>query len=280
MSDSHYERIADVIRALEPSEAGWPDLATLAAQAGMSPTYFQKVFTRWVGISPKRFLQGVSQQGLVSRLRAGATVEQAAWAGGLSGSGRAHDLLLQTVAVTPGMVRQGGQGLLIRQGVGVTPFGWAWLAGHEQGVMALAFLESPEEASIEHAQLQVNWPNAQLIQDPPWVQGLLDEIFGAATRTRPLALWLKGTNFQIQVWQALLAIPPQSVVSYGALAERIGRPGAARAVGSAVGANALAWLIPCHRVIRESGVLGEYRWGAARKRLILGWEAAHYSPGD
>lgn len=280
MSLNQFDQVADIIRALEPTESGWPGLGELAQQAGMSPSHFQKVFTNWVGISPKRFLQGLTQQALLARLRQGATVEMAAQDAGLSGSGRAHDLLIQTVAVTPGMVRQGGAGLVIRHGVGLSPFGWTWVAGHDGGIMAMAFLTSPDDALAEQALLQSDWPKAVRIVDDLWVQSILDIVFGATRPDRPLALWLKGTNFQLQVWQALLDVAPSEVVSYGQLAERIGRPGAARAVGTAVASNAIAWLIPCHRVIRESGVLGEYRWGRARKRLMLGWEAARHTVGD
>jgi AraC family transcriptional regulator of adaptative response/methylated-DNA-[protein]-cysteine methyltransferase len=232
----------------------------------LSEAHFQRLFRRWAGVSPKRFLQYVTAEHVRERLRESRSVLDAALDVGLSGPGRLHDLTLSVDAMTPGEVGRGGADLVIRHGRHESPFGEMFVALTARGVSAMSF------AADALAELRQRWPNAQFAEDLPAAQAVVDAVF----QNRPLdrLLHVQGTNFQIRVWEALLQIPQGAVVSYGELAKSLGSPGAARAVGSAVAANPTAYLIPCHRVIRESGVIGDYRWGSDRKRAMLGWEAA------
>jgi AraC family transcriptional regulator of adaptative response/methylated-DNA-[protein]-cysteine methyltransferase len=195
---------------------------------------------------------------------------------GLSSPGRLHDLFVTVEAMTPGEFKQGGTGLTIAYGVHDTPFGACLLATTERGLCGLSFLDGGGQEA-ELAALHARWPHATLAPRPAETAPALARIFGdpAHADTRPISLLLAGTNFQIRVWDALLRLPAGSVCSYEDVALAIGQPTAARAVGAAVGANHIAYLIPCHRVIRKSGVIQDYRWGATRKKAILGWEAAH-----
>ena len=208
----------------------------------------------------------------MKRLQRGESVLDASLGAGLSGPGRLHDLLLTTEALTPGEVRRGGAGVTLRFGFGECLFGRALVAWNDRGISFLGFCNDvePPDALTD---LQGRWPAANYLNDDTGAQGWLDRIFAAA-RTTPLPLWLRGSPFQLQVWRALLVIPDNANVSYGQIARFIGKPGAARAVGRAVGDNPLAWLIPCHRVIRQMGELGGYHWGANTKRAMIGFEHA------
>lgn len=244
-----------------------PALGELAAGLGVSPFQLQRAFTAWAGVSPKRFAQFLSKERALAALREGRDVLDASLAAGISSPGRMHDLLVTCEAVSPGEVARLGARLTIRWAIGPGRFGPMLLGETPRGVCHLRFVADESSALQE---LRREWPLAQLIPDAS-LAGLPGALLAGAA---PARLWLRGTNFQIKVWEALLRVPAGLLLSYGDLARRAGAPRAARAVGGAVGANPVALLIPCHRVIRESGALGDYRWGAARKAAILGCEAA------
>jgi AraC family transcriptional regulator, regulatory protein of adaptative response / methylated-DNA-[protein]-cysteine methyltransferase len=268
-----YARIARAITFLRDHAAAQPDLASAARHVGLGESHFQRLFTRWAGVSPKRFLQFLTVEDAKRRLAGTRNTLDLAADVGLSGSGRLHDLFVALEAMSPGEARLGGAGLGIRYGVHDTRFGPALIATTDRGVCALHFIDDEMNGL---AQLQQAWPRAQIVRDPAATAAVARRIFAplAATAQQPLALLVKGTNFQIQVWRALLALPAGAVTTYGDLADALDMPSAARAVGTAVGANAIAYLIPCHRVIRATGALTGYRWGAERKAAMLAWEAA------
>jgi AraC family transcriptional regulator of adaptative response/methylated-DNA-[protein]-cysteine methyltransferase len=271
-----YERVARAIAYLQDHAAAQPDLATVARHVHLSEFHFQRLFLRWAGVSPKRFLQHLTLADAKARIARRGSLVEALGASGLSGPGRLHDLFVTLEAMTPGEYRSGGAGLDISFGFHDSPFGCALIALTARGLCALRFVERADER-LALALLGDEWAHARLKPDPIRAGELGKRIFGplSARTGKPLALLVKGTNFQLQVWRALLEIPAGALASYGEIAARIGSPRSARAVGTAVGANPIAYLIPCHRVIRETGHLGGYRWGAARKAAILGWEAAH-----
>ena len=266
---SDYTIIANAIRFIEAHQRSQPSLAEVAESVHLSEYHFQRLFTRWVGISPKRFLQFLTKEN-AKRLLSESSLLDAAYQSGLSSAGRLHDLLVQTEAVTPGEVRQRGAGLEIRYGTHPSPFGACFVATTERGICRLSF--DPAEA---RKQLKADYRNATLIQDTAHTQTLIERIFSPTNSGTPLTLDLRGTNFQIQVWEALLRIPPGGLVAYNDIASAIGKPNALRAVGTAVGKNPVPLLIPCHRVIRATGEFGQYAFGSERKKAMLGWEMAH-----
>lgn len=268
-----YQRIARAIEYLRTHHDDQPDLATLARHAGLSEHHFQRLFTRWAGVSPKRFLQHLTLEDARRRLAASRNVLDLSGELGLSGSGRLHDLFVTVEAMSPGEARSGGAGLDISWGLHDSPFGRALIASTRRGICALHFVDDSEEPS---ALLGADWPAATLKRSDSATRDLAQRIFAPldGRRREPLALLLKGSNFQIQVWRALLRLPPGALTSYGDLAAALDAPTAARAIGSAVGANRIGWLIPCHRVIRAGGEITGYRWGSSRKAAMLGWEAA------
>ncbi len=273
MNDHDYDRIAEAIGYLETHFQDQPDLATVAAHVGLSEYHFQRLFRRWAGISPKRFLQFLTAEHAQQLLRESRNTLDASHAVGLSGTSRLHDLTVNVYAMTPGEIQAEGAGLTIRYGIPATPFGDCLVATTPRGVCWLTFVEDGERDSAV-AQLRDAWPEATILSDPTATAPIAERIFAREGSDQPLTLLLSGTNFQIRVWEALLRVPLGRVTSYGDLAHAIGSPKAARAVGSAVGQNHLAYLIPCHRVIRQSGAFGNYRWGATRKKAMLGWEMA------
>jgi AraC family transcriptional regulator of adaptative response/methylated-DNA-[protein]-cysteine methyltransferase len=269
-----YRRVEQAIRFLEANYLDQPELEEVAASTGLSEFHFQRLFTRWVGISPKRFLQYLTKEHAKHLLRRSGDLLEAAYASGLSGPGRLHDLFVSTEAVTPGEYKQSGAGLEIRYGFHPTPFGLCLIALTPRGVCGLSFVE-PGAQDSALAQMRARWRNAAFIHDQAATQPVVAQIFRPAGQPAgPMALYLNGTNFQIKVWEALLRIPSGSVVTYADIALAIGMPDAARAVGTAVGSNPIAVIIPCHRVIRKDGSYGEYHYGSARKKAILGWEFA------
>jgi AraC family transcriptional regulator, regulatory protein of adaptative response / methylated-DNA-[protein]-cysteine methyltransferase len=276
VSARDYDRIARAIGYLRRHTAEQPDLAAAARHANLSEHHFQRLFTRWAGVSPKRFVQYLTVEHAKSRLGSGSVLELAG-AVGLSGPGRLHDLFVTLEAMSPGEFRAGGAGLAIRYGVHESPFGPAVVAATARGICGLHFVDRKGDGA---EQLRAHWPAAELRQDAAGTAAIAERVFQplSSPAGRPLALLVKGTNFQIKVWRALLELPLGSIASYRHIAARIGAPGSARAVGGAIGANPIAWLIPCHRVIRETGLLGGYRWGTDRKASMLGWEAAHAAP--
>jgi AraC family transcriptional regulator, regulatory protein of adaptative response / methylated-DNA-[protein]-cysteine methyltransferase len=271
-----YERIARVIRHLDDCHMEQPDLATLADLVGLSPYHFHRLFVAWAGITPKDFLQCLTLADARARLSQGANVLDAALAGGLSGPGRLHDLCVNLEAASPGELKSGGEGWTVSAGFAASPFGECLIAESPRGVCHLSFLD-PGDVEVEWAGLKQLWPRARVWRDDAVAARLAERIFarqGGAHAEPALRGFVRGTAFQVRVWRALLRVRPGALVSYGRLAVAAGRPNAARAVGTAVGGNPLAYLIPCHRVIRETGVLGNYRWGAVRKRAMVAWEGA------
>jgi len=265
-----YRRVEQAIRFLEDNARRQPDLTEVAAHVGLSEYHFQRLFTRWAGISPKRFLQFLTKEN-AKALLSRTSVLSAAYEAGLSGPGRLHDLLVQCEAVTPGEYRMKGAGVDIAYGFHPTPFGECLLALTGRGICFLAFVDGERQYALE--QLRFDWANANLREDPSRTHLVLQQIF-APRPGASIALHLRGTNFQIKVWEALLRLPPGAATSYEALAEQVGSINAARAVGNAVAHNPLAYLIPCHRVLQKAGGFGNYRYGPARKQAILGWEMA------
>lgn len=271
-----YERIALVIRYLDERHGHQPDLAALANRVGLSPFHFHRLFSAWAAITPKDFLQCLTLSHAKDLLRKGESVMNAALMSGLSGPGRLHDLCVNLVAASPGELKLGGEGWTITAGFADSPFGSCLLAESPRGICQLSFIES-ENGEAEWAALQENWPRARLQRDDASASRLADRIFIRPTRSRSgsaLRGYVKGTTFQVRVWRALLQVQPGTLISYGRLAASLGQPDAARAVGSAVAKNLLAYLIPCHRVIRETGAVGDYRWGQERKRAIMAWESS------
>lgn len=274
METGDYRRIEQAILFLEQNFHRQPRLAEVARSVHLSEYHFQRLFRRWAGISPKRFLQFLTVEYAKRRLEESRPVLEVAYDAGLSGAGRLHDLFVAAEAVTPGEYRRRGEGVRIAYGLHETPFGRALLASTERGVCALSFVEEGGEAEAVR-ELRERWSGAEIAEDAQATAGAAARAFAPpGAEGGPLALHLRGTNFQLRVWEALLRVPPGHLVTYGDLAAHLGSPGASRAVAGAVARNPVGWLIPCHRVIRGLGVVGGYRWGTARKRAILGWEAA------
>jgi len=277
---NHYERIAGIIRYLDERHDEQPGLASLAGRAGWSPCHFHRLFSAWAGVTPKDFLQCLTLAHAKALLRKGESVLDAALESGLSGPGRLHDLCVSLDAASPGEWKSGGAGWEIVFGFAETPFGQCLLGESPRGICHLAFVEERGEA--EEA-LRQAWLSGRLVRNDRAAARLAARIFrrpSPGEKGAPLRAFVRGTAFQVRVWRALLQLPAGSLVTYGRLAAFIGQPKAARAVGAAVGQNPLAYLIPCHRVIRETGLMGEYRWGAVRKRAIVGWEASLYASGS
>ena len=271
-----YERIAAAIRYLEANVQEQPDLKAVADHVGLSEYHFQRLFSRWAGISPKRFLQFLTMQHAKQLLAESNSVLDTTYETGLSSPGRLHDLFVTLEAMTPGEYKQQGAGLTIDYGFHTSPFGDYLLAVTGRGICNLLFVEENQRETALR-DMENTWSQANLRENTAVTQPIADRIFSqATTRQRPLKLLVKGTNFQVQVWQALLQVPAGTAVSYGTLAQLAGNPKAVRAVGTAVGHNPIGYLIPCHRVIRSVGGFGSYRWGTTRKKAILGWEAARF----
>lgn len=270
---------APVARAIDYLVAHWeaqPSLEETAAAAGLSPMHFQRVFKEGAGVSPKRFLQAMAAGEAKRAFGDGASVLDAAFAAGLSGPSRLHDLFLASEAMTPGAYRKKGAGETIRFAEADGPFGRALIGATEKGICWLSFTEPMgRERSLD--EMKADWPAARFVADAAFIAPLAEAAFAFAAGKppgRPLGLYVQGTNFQLKVWQALLSIPCGGRASYGDIAAAVGAPKASRAVGAAVGANMISLLIPCHRVILASGVIHNYRWGANRKRALLALEAA------
>jgi AraC family transcriptional regulator of adaptative response/methylated-DNA-[protein]-cysteine methyltransferase len=271
-----YERIALVIRHLDQCHTDQPDLATLAEYAGLSRYHFHRLFSAWAAITPKDFLQCLTLSHAKEMLRKGNSVLEATMHAGLSSPGRLHDLCVNLEAASPGELKSGGHGWTISAGFADSPFGRFLVGEGPRGICHLSFVGS-EGGGAEWAALQEGWPKARLHRDDPAAGRIAVRIFERpdSSHARPaLRAFVRGTAFQVRVWRALLRVQPGTLVSYGQVAAALDQPAAARAVGSAVGRNPLAYLIPCHRVIRETGVIGDYRWGRIRKRAIAAWESS------
>ena len=266
-----FARIARAIRFIEAHYQEQPRLAAIAQAVHLSEFHFNRLFRRWAGLTPRQYLAFVTAQAARAALRTAPSVLEAAHAVGLSGPSRLHDLMVTLEAVTPGELRARGAGLTLSAGFADTPFGRALMARTARGVAHLSFLDGASEARALSALMQ-QWPAAHLARDDRAAAALARDIWEPSTAAAPLALAVQGTNFQLKVWQALLETPG-ATTSYGELARAAGAAGAARAVGNAVGANPIAWLIPCHKVLRGNGALGGYHWGEDRKRAMLAWSA-------
>jgi len=275
MDNPDYRRIAQAINYLEAHVAEQPSLDEVAEHIGLSAYHFQRLFKSWAGVSPKRFLQYLTVENAKTLLRNSASVLDAALDVGLSGPGRLHDLFVSVEAMTPGEFKHQGRALQVSYGFHATPFGECLLAVTSRGICSLAFVE-PENRSVVLEALLKSWQDARILENPEAGRSAIQQIFGPYSDQpqTPIRVFLRGTNFQIKVWEALLRIPEGRAVSYGCLADRVGHPRAHRAVGTAVGHNPIAYLIPCHRVLRTNGDIGGYRWGTTRKRAILAREAA------
>lgn len=271
-----YDRIASAIAFIVARVTAQPSLDAVATHLQLSTFHVQRLFSRWAGVTPKRFLQVLTVAHAKQLLSESKPLLEVADALGLSSASRLYDHFVTLDAVTPGEYQRHGAGLVIEYGVHETPFGKAFVAITPRGICRLAFIDAGSTGVGENLScLRRQWPAATLQAHKRRTSATIEAVFGAATqRDRPLSLWVSGTNFQINVWRALLQIPPAKVVSYAKLAAAVGRPRSARAVGAAVAANPVAFLIPCHRVIRQNGELGGYHWGAIRKHAIHAWESA------
>jgi len=271
MDQATYARMERAIVWLADHYQEQPNLETIAAESGLSPHHFQRLFSRWVGVSPKKFAGYLTLDHAKQCLAAADSILDAAYDSGLSGPGRLHDLFVTYESLTPGEWKRQGAGLTLRYGWQPSPFGDCLLVATERGLCGLGF-ELPEGRAATEDDLLGRWGAARLIVDDAVAADYAARAFGGSGA--PLHLVLKGTEFQTRVWEALLRIAPGSVASYQGLAAALDRPAAARAVAGAVAENPVSWLIPCHRVIRGTGAITGYRWGPARKRAMLGWEAA------
>ncbi|MBX2998984.1 MAG: methylated-DNA--[protein]-cysteine S-methyltransferase [Caldilineaceae bacterium] len=267
-----YHIVAQAIHYLDAHFQRQPGLAEVAAHVGLSEYHFQRLFSRWVGISPKRFLQYLTKEYAKAALDRSRSLLDVSLDAGLSGPGRLHDLFVHCEAVTPGEYKSAGEGLTIHYGVHPTPFGEALLATTDKGICALNFVAG--DGSPELAAQQARWRSARFVRDDRETGRLIEAIFAPSSDPIPLHLYIRGTNWQIKVWEALLRLPSGARVTYGDIAQEVCTLKAARAVGNAVGSNPIAYLIPCHRVVRQSGGIHSYRWGGERKQAILAWEAA------
>lgn len=271
-----YERVRRAIAFVTDNWREQPPLEAIAAEVGLSPAHFQRLFKRWAGLSPKEFLQALTLDHARALLRDSATVLDATYELGLSGPARLHDLFVSHEAMTPGDYRRRGEGLRIGYGFHDSPFGRALVMATPRGVCGLAFADCGDDEPTVLAHMQARWPRAQYVAEPQRTAALAARIFRPEEwrREAPLKVVLIGTDFEIRVWQALLRVPAGRAVSYSDLARHVCSQRAARAVGTAVGRNPLAFVVPCHRVLAKGGGLGGYHWGLTRKRAILGWEAA------
>ncbi len=271
-----YQRIEQAIKFLEKNFRDHPSLKEIAQSAAMSEFHFQKLFSRWVGISPKRFLQYLTVEYAKELLDESRDLLDVTFQSGLSSPGRLHDLFVTCEAVTPGDYKNRGGGIAIDFGFHPSPFGECLVLLTEKGVCGLAFVQDGNREDALEA-FRKRWKNAVFNEDKSKTAPLVAQIFHleGEKSAKPLHIHIRGTNFQVKVWEALLKIPVGQLHTYQDIARAIGRPAATRAVGTAVGQNQISFVIPCHRVLRANGRISGYAWGPTRKRIILGWEANH-----
>lgn len=276
-TDINYNRIEKAIQYLEENFQRQPELDEVAEKVHLSPFHFQRIFTDWAGISPKRFLQFLTVDFLKTKLEQSKNIEEAADAAGLSSQSRVYDLFTTLEAVTPQEYKQKGSGIRVEYGMHETPFGLCLIGVTERGICWLSFIATDEDPKKELEKMKEHWHNSVFHQEQQLTKAFIDQIFFNKKTHNKLHVFVKGTNFQIKVWEALLRIPMGDVTTYQGIAQQIQSSKAMQAVGSAVGSNHIAYLIPCHRVIRKDGILGEYRWSSTRKKSIIGWEMAKAS---
>lgn len=272
-TETDFNRIADAISYIQYNFKAQPQLEEVAEKMHLSPYHFQRLFTEWAGVSPKKFLQYITLEHAKMMLKEQqASLFDTALESGLSGTGRLHDLFINIEGMTPGEYKNGGEALSINYSFAESPFGTMLVASTPKGICHIAFADDVEEALNG---LKALFPKAQYLQMVDLLQQNALYIFTHDWAKLPqIKLHLKGTEFQLKVWETLLKIPKGQLTSYGKIARQIERPGASRAVGTAIGDNPVAYLIPCHRVIQSSGVFGGYHWGSLRKTVMIGWEAA------
>lgn len=270
----NYQRIEQAIRYLEDNVRRQPELDEVAEKVHLSPFHFQRIFTEWAGISPKRFLQYLTVDYLKDRLQQSRNLAEAAELAGLSSQSRVYDLFTTLEAVTPQEYKERGAGIRVEYGFHVSPFGLCLIGVTERGICWLSFLASDEDPRHALEEMKVYWHNSVFHESQELTKAFVEQVFPESPLQKKLHLFVKGTNFQIRVWEALLRVPMGEVTTYQDIACSIQNPNALQAVGSAVGSNHIAYLIPCHRVIRKDGILGQYRWSSARKKSIIGWEMA------
>jgi len=277
-----YQRIALVIRYLDERYSEQPDLAVLAEYLGLSDFHFHRLFFAWAGITPKEFLRGLTLSQTRKLLRQGRSVPDHFLLAELSGPDSRSAFRVNLETALPGELKTGGEGWVISAGFADSPFGRCLVAESPRGLCQLSFADS-QDGLAEWAALQQSWPQARLQRDDSVARRITETVFmrPGKTGSRPvLRAFAQGTPFQLRVWRALLSVPPGALVSYGQLAAALGQPTAARAVGTALGQNPLACLVPCHRVIRATGVMGDYRWGQVRKHALVIWENAPRSSSE
>jgi len=270
--DIDYRRIESAIHYIGEHHTAQPSLEEIAVHVHMSPYHFQRLFTRWAGISPKKFLQYLTLQYAKAQLREDLSLSEIAHEAGLSGTGRLHDLFINMEGMTPGQYKKSGSGITIHYGFHQGPFGNYILAlSSEERICALEFIGGEEEAVVS---LQQQWNQSELKYDPGKTGPIAGKLFSPGSAS-PLNILVKGTPFQMKVWEALLKIPFGALVSYQAVSEHVDNPRGLQATGGAIGKNPVAFLIPCHRVVRKTGEINGYRWGLDRKSALIGWEAAN-----
>lgn len=268
-----YDMVSRAITFIRRNVHQQPSLKEISSNLGLSEFHLQRIFSEWAGISPKRFLQFVTKEYARQALRQSKDLLATTLETGLSSPGRLHDLMVTCEAMSPGEIKTLGAGLEIRFGESPTPFGQALIAWTGRGICHLGFVD---DGTLDAAvtSLKQDWPAASFVYDQQRALQLASEIFATTPSTQPLHLLLRGTNFQLKVWEALLAIAPGEVLSYSQVGRLVAMPRACRSIGTAIAKNNIALLIPCHRVIRDSGEISSYRWGADRKAALIAWEAA------
>jgi len=267
-----YKRIERAIHYIREYQSAQPSLEDIAEHVHMSPFHFQRLFSRWAGISPKKFLQYLTLQYAKEQIRADLSLSEIAHEAGLSGTSRLHDLFINLEGMTPGQYKKSGKGITIHYGFHQGPFGNYILAlTSDERICALEFIDNEGEAATA---LRHHWSESEISFNPTFTAPLADRLFSHAS-TAPLKLLVKGTPFQLKVWEALLKIPFGALVSYQAVSEHVDNPRGLQATGGAIGKNPVAFLIPCHRVVRKTGEINGYRWGLDRKSALIAWEAAH-----
>ena len=269
-----YQRVRSAIEYLNQHRQTQPDLQDIAREVGLSAPHFQRLFKRWAGLSPKEFLQAITVDHARKLLRDSSSLLEASYELGLSGPGRLHDLFIDHEGMTPGDYKSGGEGLDIRYGFHDSPFGLALLMITDHGLCGLAFADAQDDRRETLEDMTRRWPKAHYLEDQNQTAPYAKKIFSntGSHQPEPIRIVLIGTDFERQVWEALMQIPVGRAVTYSDLAEHVGSPKAARAVGSAVGRNPISFVVPCHRVLRKGGELGGYHWGLTRKKAIIGWE--------
>lgn len=268
-----YRQMAELINYLGQHYVDQPSLEQMARVAKLSPQHFQRKFTAWVGVSPKSFIQFLTFDNAKKMLATGKSVMHTSHELGLSSPSRLHDLCLNIEAASPGEIKRGGEGLAIDYGFAFSPFGECLIASSPRGIVKLVFVDASNKDQAAN-ELLSEWPQAIIKYNDQSAINIIEKIFNYENdQASPLSAFVKGSKFQLRVWNALLKISPGELISYGQLAQNIGQPLASRAVGTAVGSNPLAFLIPCHRVIRGNGIIGQYRWGSGLKRIMIAYES-------